>query len=126
MKTATFPLRLLAYNIDTTIFILLAVALSFVIEDNLVLYASCAGFILIYHAFCESSAWQATLGKRYTNMKVIDDQGERISFVKALCRVLTKVLSLVILFGGFFMIYFRADRKGLHDLICGTQVVIRS
>ncbi|WP_162555670.1 RDD family protein [Reichenbachiella versicolor] len=124
MKTAAFPIRLLAYNVDISIFIIVALVLSVFIESNLVLYASCALFVILYHATLESSSWQATLGKKYVKMKVVDDKEQPISFFKGICRILAKFLSLILAFAGFFMIYFRSDRKGLHDLICGTKVIL--
>ena len=56
-------------------------------------------------------------------LKVVNDQYERISFWHAMLRIVFKFLSLFLLFGGFFMIYLRKDRKGLHDLITKTKVI---
>ena len=47
----------------------------------------------LYFALCESSAWQATLGKLALGIRVTDLQGQRISFPRALGRYVAKLLS---------------------------------
>ena len=122
METASFPRRLMAYNLDLTILMVVILSISFFIDDNFILYVIILVTVLVYHASFESSVWQATPGKKYGKLKVESDHGHRLSFLQALCRVACKFISLFLLFTGFFMIYFRQDRKGLHDLICGTKV----
>ena len=77
----------------------------------------------LYFAFCESSAWQATVGKLALGIRVTDMQGARISFPRALGRYLAKYLSAIILGIGFIMVAFTRRKQGLHDLIAGTLVL---
>ena len=77
----------------------------------------------LYFAFCESSAWQATVGKLALGIRVTDMQGARISFPRALGRYLAKYLSAIILCIGFIMVAFTRRKQGLHDLIAGTLVL---
>ena len=77
----------------------------------------------LYFAYFESSESQATLGKKIMKIKVVSDTGDRISFLNALGRVVSKILSSLICCIGYFMILFRKDEKGLHDLIANTYVV---
>jgi uncharacterized RDD family membrane protein YckC len=77
----------------------------------------------LYFAFCESSAWQATVGKLALGIRVTDMQGARISFPRALGRYLAKYLSAIILCIGFVMVAFTRRKQGLHDLIAGTLVL---
>ena len=123
MQPASFSRRLLAYNLDLTIFIILAIPTSILIENNTILYGACALIVILYHALFESSPWQATPGKKQGKMKVVTVSGDRLNFLQASVRILCKFLSLVLFFAGFFMIYFRMDRRGLHDLLAGTQVI---
>lgn len=125
-KFATFPQRLFAFNIDFLLFLVVIVLLSFFLEDNVTFWGVVFVFVGVYHAAFESSSWQATLGKKYANIQVVNDCGERLSFGQALLRIVTKYLSLILFFGGFFMIYFRRDRKGLHDVLAKTYVVDKS
>lgn len=77
----------------------------------------------VYFAGFESSAWQATIGKKILGMKVTDASGERIDFIKATIRYVAKFLSSFILMIGFIMVAFTAKKQGLHDFIAGTTVV---
>jgi len=77
----------------------------------------------IYFAGLESSEWQATVGKKILGMKVTDVAGERINFVKATVRYVSKFLSSFILMIGFIMVAFTAKKQGLHDFIAGTTVI---
>lgn len=77
----------------------------------------------LYFAFCESSAWQATVGKLALGIRVTDMQGARIGFPRALGRYLAKYISAIILLIGFIMVAFTRRKQGLHDLIAGTLVL---
>ncbi|MEO9802741.1 MAG: RDD family protein [Reichenbachiella sp.] len=123
VKYATFPQRLLAFNIDMTVFLFTVVPLFIFVENDVIFLALFFSVICIYHAVMESSSWQATLGKKYAKLKVTDGQGNRPTFYRALLRIITKYLSLLLFFMGFLMIYVRRDRRGLHDVIAKTYVV---
>ena len=77
----------------------------------------------LYFAFCESSAWQATIGKLALGIRVTDMQGARISFPRALGRYPAKYLSSFIFCIGFLMVAWTQRRQGLHDLIASTLVL---
>ena len=77
----------------------------------------------LYYAFMESSSCQGTLGKMAIGAKVVDSQGNRITFGRATGRFLAKGLSALILNFGFFMIGWDDLKQGLHDKIAGTYVV---
>jgi uncharacterized RDD family membrane protein YckC len=77
----------------------------------------------LYYALLESSAWQATLGKKALGLEVTDLEGRRVSFARASGRFFGKILSTLILFIGFFMIGFTARKQGLHDILAGTLVM---
>jgi uncharacterized RDD family membrane protein YckC len=78
---------------------------------------------LLYFSFCESSTWQATLGKKALGLAVTDLQGRRISFGHALGRNLAKIISSLTLFIGYIMAGFTAKKQALHDMIAGTLVI---
>jgi uncharacterized RDD family membrane protein YckC len=122
-KYATFAKRLFAYNIDMTLFLAALLPLSWLIDSNRWLFVVVFSLVCLYHAIMESSAWQATVGKKYAKLEVVDANDERISFAQGLVRILMKFVSLIILFCGYLMIYFRKDRRGLHDVVAKTYVV---
>jgi uncharacterized RDD family membrane protein YckC len=71
----------------------------------------------------ESSAWQATLGKRVLGVVVTDLAGDRISFGRATGRYFASQISCAIFLIGYLMQPFTKKRQTLHDKIAGTLVV---
>ena len=78
---------------------------------------------IAYFAGMESSTSQATLGKKALGIKVGGLDGRRISFGKAVGRLLGKILSGIILYIGFIMAAFTERKQALHDIMAGTLVV---
>lgn len=125
LNYASFWKRLTAYNIDLTVLVLVLFPLSMIIEDNNTFYGICFVTVIGYHAGLESSRYQATLGKRYHGLRVMDKEGQPLTFVVALMRILLKFISAAIALGGFTMIAFNKRKQGLHDYILGTIVVMK-
>lgn len=67
----------------------------------------------------------ATLGKMAIRARIVTLDGSRIGFGRALLRWLGSVLNGMTLGLGFLVVAFRADKRGLHDLLAGTKVVYR-
>ena len=140
MEYAGFWRRFVAYLIDYLIIGAGAFAVGFLIgivagvagADDVkggwlvaIYVITIAGYYL-YYAFMESSANQATVGKIALGLKVADEEGNRISFGRALGRTVAKILSALILFMGFVMAGFTDRKQALHDKIAHTLVVKRS
>jgi uncharacterized RDD family membrane protein YckC len=79
----------------------------------------------VYYARMESSPGQATLGKRWLRIRVVDTEGGRLSFGRASKRFFGKILSGLTLGAGYIMIAFSDRKQGLHDRIADTLVVRR-
>lgn len=79
----------------------------------------------LYYALQESSAAQATLGKRAMGIKVTDDRGHRISFGRATGRFFGKIISGLVLNIGFMLAGWTERKQALHDLMASTLVVFR-
>ena len=77
----------------------------------------------LYYALLESSAWQATLGKKALGLEVTDMDGRRIGFGRATGRFFAKIISALILWIGFIMAGFTEKKQALHDMIAGTLVI---
>ena len=77
----------------------------------------------LYYAFCESSSWQGTIGKKVLGLRVTDLDGNRISFGNATGRHFGKILSGLIFGVGFIMIAFTERKQGLHDMMASTLVL---
>jgi uncharacterized RDD family membrane protein YckC len=78
---------------------------------------------LLYFSFMESSKFQATIGKLALGIIVTDVGGQKLDFVKALIRNISKIISSCILFIGYLMAAFTEKKQALHDMIAGTLVV---
>lgn len=92
---------------------------------TIVSYALFGAISLGYYAGFESSAMQATLGKLAVGIKVVDDQGQRLSRGRAIGRWFSAMLSYLTLYVGYLMIAFTDRKRGLHDMVAKTQVVDR-
>jgi uncharacterized RDD family membrane protein YckC len=79
----------------------------------------------LYFAVLESSAAQATVGKRLFRLAVVDKRGERISFMRATGRHFGKLLSAIPLGLGFVRIMRSPTKQAPHDDLASTYVVKR-
>lgn len=77
----------------------------------------------LYFILCESSVWQATVGKLALGIRVTDMDGNRIGFARALGRYAGKYVSAIVLLIGFIMVGFTQRKQGLHDLMASTLVL---
>lgn len=77
----------------------------------------------LYWAGMHSSRYRATVGKRLFRLRVVDFDGERISFARATGRHFASILSGLTLGIGYIMVAFTRRRQALHDLIAQTLVV---
>ena len=80
----------------------------------------------LYFAGMESSSNMGTIGKIIVGIKVVDEQGERISFLNATGRYFAKIISAAILFIGFIMAAFDINRQTLHDKLAKTFVIYKN
>ena len=136
---AGFWRRVAAYFIDSVILFFAALLVGTVLTLGMaatggIAAAFAAGmlnyviFIAIYwlyFALQESSAAQATLGKRAFGLKVTDDRAHRISFGRATGRFFGKFVSSFILGIGYLLAGFTARKQALHDMMASTFVVFR-
>jgi len=77
----------------------------------------------VYSAWFHSSNSAATPGKMLVGIKVVRPDGERISFLRGIGRVLAAYFSSMILCIGYIMAAFTDRKQALHDMICDTLVV---
>jgi uncharacterized RDD family membrane protein YckC len=77
----------------------------------------------LYFALLESSQRGATVGKMAMGLRVVDEQGNRISFGRATGRFFAKFVSGIILLLGYIMVAFTERKRALHDMMAGTLVI---
>ncbi|WP_395739906.1 RDD family protein [Prosthecobacter sp.] len=80
-------------------------------------------FAILYYVMMESSATQATLGKKACGLVVTDMEGRRISQGRATGRYFARLLAGPLTLGiGYLMAAFTRQRQGLHDMVSGCLV----
>jgi uncharacterized RDD family membrane protein YckC len=137
LKFAGFWMRLLAYVIDVILVYILSFVAGLVLgvvfiaagvdgsssamQAIIVLVAIAVA--LFYYIYFLSGSWQATPGKRICGIHIIRVDGRRVTGPLALGRYLSYLISSLPLGIGFLMVAFTEQKKGLHDIICGTRVV---
>lgn len=120
---AGFWRRLLAHNIDLMPILLLFYGSSFIVPNTEFDFLLIAALYFAYHIFFEASPMQATPGKKWTKIKVTDKNRMHPTILQSIFRNLSKVLSLMLFFGGFLIIIWDSKSRGLHDYIGGTLVL---
>jgi uncharacterized RDD family membrane protein YckC len=81
--------------------------------------------LALYFAMMHASGLQATLGKLAVGIKVVDDDGDRISFWRGIGRYFAYLLSSFTLCIGYILAAFTDRKRALHDMMCSTLVVDR-
>lgn len=87
---------------------------------NFLVYAVLA---IPYFVWMESSTHQASIGKRCAGLKAVASDGSPLSSKQAWARTLLAGLSWITLNVGHALCAWRKDKRTLHDLLAGTQVV---
>jgi uncharacterized RDD family membrane protein YckC/DNA-directed RNA polymerase subunit RPC12/RpoP len=65
----------------------------------------------------------ATPGKMALGLKVVRPDGSGIQIGRAIGRYFSRLLSALILYIGYIMAGFDAQKRALHDMICDTRVI---
>jgi len=78
---------------------------------------------VIYEVFMLSSSRQATFGKVIMKIKVIDEQGQRLTVGAAIGRTLIKYLTVNFCFLLWLWPLFNKEEQALHDLIVRDLVI---
>ena len=128
-----FLIRVVAYIIDAILLNVVMGALSYVSGVSFISYDShrfdllpnLSPFVVawLYFSLMESSERGATIGKMAVGLRVVTDQGQRLSFMNATGRYFAKIISAIILGIGFLMVGWTDRKRGLHDMIASTLVI---
>lgn len=94
---------------------------------GLILLASLLGLVMgwLYYALMESSKYGGTLGKIAVGIKVVDMNGNKVTFGKATGRYFSRIVTNMTLFVGYIMAGFTEKKQALHDIIAGCLVITR-
>ena len=114
--------RFFAFLIDVFIFVILFWVLAQVM-DNASVSLTLLVLIWLYYALLESSPLQASVGKIIIGLKVVDKRGRRLSFWQATERILSKLITNITFYFGFFIAAFDKRKQTLHDRISHSAVI---
>jgi len=89
------------------------------------LFGSFVGVLIafFYEAYFLSSPRCATPGKMALGIRVVDDQGRRITFGRALGRSLLKICNIFTAGLGYLAAAFTQRKQALHDFLVNTVVI---
>jgi uncharacterized RDD family membrane protein YckC len=121
VRFAGFWVRFAAAFLDTLV--VLALTVPFLVTEFQFLSVASLIVGFLYESYFISSINQATLGKRFFKLRVIDLDNSKITFPKSCCRYFGKFLSSFIFLGGFLMIAVSKKKQGLHDMLFNTSVI---
>ncbi|WP_188456978.1 RDD family protein [Virgibacillus oceani] len=137
-KPAGFWIRFLANLVDGVFTFILAVIISFLIQDASLFekYTSVESspsedianliYGVIFVIIFTGSKFRGSPGKMVCKIQVLDkNMMAQISLLKSLGRAFAYILSALPLMIGFMMAGWNEEKKALHDIICGTRVVYR-
>lgn len=132
---ASSPRRIIAFLVDGLLFTLLTLIVSYIVKgsfDRAFIFIDSKYWDAIYTLYLTilPVVWGGYIvGKKIFHIKVVQVNGEKVTFQNMLLRELVgRYLLGVVSFGitfivSFFMIIFRKDKRSLHDLLGGTIVV---
>ena len=134
-----FWIRVVASFIDGIILLILIILLASI---SLVIFGAALGegagvgmFLLVlilasiatifYKPIMEASEYQGTVGKYALGMKVVDQNGQRISMTSSFLRTILYIIGAqgFLLCLGVVMVGFTEYKQGLHDILANTYVV---
>ena len=93
-------------------------------ESNLAPFIAVALYGIIYSIFLSKTG--QTPGKKAYEIKVLNEKsGEKLSFLNAYIRFIMFLFSSFTLLG-LIVVFYRKDKKSLHDLVCGSVVIAQS
>jgi uncharacterized RDD family membrane protein YckC len=78
----------------------------------------------LYNIFFLAGGWQATPGKRFCGIYVVNADGEKLTLAQSALRHAASGLSTLALGLPYLTIFFTREKLAPHDMLCGTHVVM--
>ncbi len=117
--------RGLAYTVDGFVLLIPNIIINNVIQSGSGAFGVNLLIGLAYFAYFWSSAGGGqTPGMRLFGLRVVRDDGSALSIATAVVRWVGLLVSFVALGIGVFWVAFNKEKKGWHDLMAGTIVVM--
>lgn len=107
------PMGMLMSNVEDP-----SMVMAYSLLINLISIGFNAAYLTFFHG-----KYAATPGKMACGLKVIVEDGSKVSYLRAFGRVFAEWLSGMILAIGYIMAGFDSEKRTLHDRICSTRVI---
>lgn len=139
LEKARPALRLLAYLVDMLLIFLVYVLTAWHVSGAtdipelfnrlllvfILMPVGLVVFVPLYFLYT-TSRWGGTVGKLLTGIEVVDEQGKHISLKRAFFRnYVGYTVSSLFFYLGFVWVAIDTERRGWHDMIANTSVVIK-
>lgn len=106
----------------------------FLAHDGLLMVGGIIGLIMLaimlsvvmkwlYYALMESSKYGGTIGKIAVSIKVVDMEGNRVTFARATGRYFSRIITNMTLLIGYILAGLTDKKQALHDMIASCLVV---
>ena len=99
---------------------------SFNLEENLSLKINVQIYYYLITQYFFVWFWvnnEGTLGMKTWKIKIVSEDGNKISYIEAIIRFNTAIFSFIFFGLGFLMCFLRKDKKCLHDFISKTVLI---
>jgi len=93
------------------------------LKDVLILQGVFFATVWLYNLICFVTPLSATLGQVLFKLIVVDQNGLKLNFGKALLRSFGKVVSFLFCGAGFLLVLFGGYNQALHDRLAKTYVL---
>jgi uncharacterized RDD family membrane protein YckC len=93
------------------------------VKDVLILQGVFFVTVWLYNLICLVTPLSATLGQVLFKLIVVDQEGLKMSFGRALLRSFVKMISIIFCFVGFLLALFGDYNQAVHDRVAKTYVL---
>lgn len=92
-------------------------------RSMLIVEASFSVVFLIYHTLFEISVMRGGIGKKICGLKVVDEDGRGLTFIKALSRNFGALLSFMVYGLPFFTLFFSEHKQTWYERLVRTYMI---
>ncbi|MDB5010609.1 MAG: hypothetical protein JWQ06_1398, partial [Mucilaginibacter sp.] len=82
-----------------------------------------AVLFLIYNGLFEATATRGSLGKKLFNLKVVDEDGRQLTFLKAMARNFGALLSFMLYGLPFLTLFLSEHKQTWYDRLAKTYTI---
>jgi uncharacterized RDD family membrane protein YckC len=88
-----------------------------------ILFALFAAVYILYHSLFEVSGLRATIGQRICGLKVVDEDGRRIHFLRAIFRNIGGILSCMLYCLPFLTLFLSERKQTWYERLAKTYMI---